>query len=306
MVVVGEAGYDSAGNEHAFRWTEETGMVDLGTLPGRIESFAYGVSGDGSVIVGHCQRGGPYRAFRWTQAGGMQSVNDWLGVPISTVAFKSAYGVSANGNAVVGQMPNNHAIIARGKTSVPGAPTEVKATAGDAQATVSFKPPASDGGSPIKSYTATSSPGSKKATGTSSPIVVTGLTNGTAYTFTVKATNAMGTSPASTKSNQVTPKVPASITFTSPNGGQSWKAGTTHSISWNYTGNPGTTVMIELLKGTSSSVIKLSNSTGSSGKGTYSWTIPTEQAPGSNYKVRVTSRTKPSCKDASNSNFTIR
>ena len=94
-------------------------------------------------------------------------------------------------------------------STVPGAPRGVKATAGDAQAKVSFKPPASDGGSPITSYTVTSKPQSIKADGTSSPIVVTGLTNGTAYTFKVKATNAVGTGPASIKSNTVTPaKVP--------------------------------------------------------------------------------------------------
>ena len=43
--------------------------------------------------------------------------------------------------------------------TVPGAPTGVSAVAGDAQATVSFSAPVSNGGSPITSYTVTSSPG---------------------------------------------------------------------------------------------------------------------------------------------------
>ena len=89
--------------------------------------------------------------------------------------------------------------------TVPGAPTGVTATAGNAQATVSFTAPASDGGSPVTSYTVTSSPGGIKKTGASSPITVMGLTNGTVYTFTVKAKNAKGIGPASVPSNSVTP-----------------------------------------------------------------------------------------------------
>lgn len=95
-------------------------------------------------------------------------------------------------------------------TTAPDAPTIGTATAGNAEATVTFTPPASSGGSTITGYTVTSSPGNITATGTASPITVTGLTNGTPYTFTVTATNAIGTSLASSASNSVTPAVPAS------------------------------------------------------------------------------------------------
>jgi hypothetical protein len=87
--------------------------------------------------------------------------------------------------------------------TVPNAPTAVSATAGNQQATVSFIAPA-NGGSPITSYTVRSSPGNRTATG-SSPITITGLTNGTPYTFTVVATNSVGNSVASSASTPVTP-----------------------------------------------------------------------------------------------------
>ena len=99
---------------------------------------------------------------------------------------------------------------------VPGAPTIGTATAGDQQATVTFTAPASSGGSAISGYTATSSPGGIVGTCAASPCTVTGLVNGTAYTFTVTATNGIGTGSASAASNAVTPKGNQSINFANP------------------------------------------------------------------------------------------
>jgi len=91
---------------------------------------------------------------------------------------------------------------------LPGAPTIGTATpTGFTTANVEYTAPSSDGGSTILSYTATSSPGS--ITGTlsqagSGTISVTGLTTGTSYTFTVTATNAVGTGSPSASSNSIT------------------------------------------------------------------------------------------------------
>lgn len=90
-------------------------------------------------------------------------------------------------------------------TSAPDAPTIGTAVALNAGANVHFTAPADNGGIAITEYTVTSSPGGITATGQGSPIHVPGLTNNTAYTFTVTATNSVGTSPASAASNSVTP-----------------------------------------------------------------------------------------------------
>lgn len=94
-------------------------------------------------------------------------------------------------------------------------------------ATVTFTP---DARNAATSYTVTSSPGGFTATGSSSPLTVTGLQSGVAYTFTVTATNSYGTSAASSASSSVTattvPATPAAPTATSP-------AGATYdTVSW--------------------------------------------------------------------------
>ena len=99
---------------------------------------------------------------------------------------------------------------------VPGAPTACTATVDSGGVTVNFTAPASSGGADIISYTVTASPGGKTATGTESPITVTGLTSGTTYTFTVTAKNSVGTGPSSSASNAVTPTTSQTITFSNP------------------------------------------------------------------------------------------
>lgn len=90
--------------------------------------------------------------------------------------------------------------------SAPGAPTNVSASPGDGQATVTWSAPADDGNSAITQYTVTSSPGAITATTNgATSTTMRGLTNGTAYTFKVKATNAVGDSPYSASSTAITP-----------------------------------------------------------------------------------------------------
>jgi hypothetical protein len=115
----------------------------------------------------------------------------------------------------------------------PGAPANVSAIGGNGQATVSWSAPASNGGSPITGYTVTAFAQPSNAAvlpatpASASPVTVTGLQNGTPYTFSVVATNAQGPGQ-STTSNQVTPATapPARMTVSlyvpTSNNGQPW------------------------------------------------------------------------------------
>lgn len=86
-------------------------------------------------------------------------------------------------------------------SAVPTAPTIGSPTAGAGIASIAFTGTANAG-----SYTATSSPGGLTGTAFASPVVVNGLTNGTAYTFTVKGNNGYGASTASSATSSVTPQ----------------------------------------------------------------------------------------------------
>ena len=107
-------------------------------------------------------------------------------------------------------MATNRTSPKKGKVvDIPDATITIgTATNGAEQASIAFTvatTPATGG--PVQRYTAISNPGSITRSATSSPIVVTGLTAGTAYTFQVAATNATGSGVYSSASNSVTPTV---------------------------------------------------------------------------------------------------
>ncbi|MEK4664661.1 S-layer homology domain-containing protein [Priestia sp. FSL H7-0729] len=125
--------------------------------------------------------------------------------------------------------------------AVASAPTGVTAIAGNGQATVSFNPPADQGGSVITGYEVTVSPGNSIVTGVGSPIVVTGLTNGTSYTFTVRAINASGKSESSLPSNATTPVAPTSTEGNTGNSGGSTGGGNSTPAQPPGSGTPAPT-----------------------------------------------------------------
>ena len=81
---------------------------------------------------------------------------------------------------------------------------------------------------------------------------------------------------------------------------------TSHAITWSYTGSPGLTVKIVLLKaGPKVSTLAASAPVGSSGKGSYTWLVPSTLASASDYSISVQSISQPAVKDVSNANFKI-
>ena len=128
--------------------------------------------------------------------------------------------------------------------------------------------------------------------GTSS--AVTGLSEGKTYYYRVRAVNESGTGASS--NYQSVPLVPpTTISITSPAGGASLTGTGSCSITWTYTGNPGT-VKIELYEGASKvSTISGAAAGGKNETGSYSWTIPGNLQTGSDYHIKISSTTVSSC-----------
>ena len=142
--------------------------------------------------------------------------------------------------------------------TIPSAPTSVSAALGNAQAVITWQEPASNGGSAITGYTVTSSPTVAAPADCTNinalTCTFTGLTNGTAYTFTVAAINIAGESPASSPSSAITPRtVPGAPTnvVTTPEDTQvilTWSAPTSDGGSaitgYSVTSSPAVTAPV--------------------------------------------------------------
>ena len=232
-----------------------SGAVTPATLPGaptNIGAFAgngqatvsWGAptSDGGSAINGYTATSNP-GSLTCTSGGSLNCV-------VGGLTNGTQYTFTVAATNAIGTGPPSAPSSAVTPASVPGAPTNVSAVAGNASATVSWSAPASDGGSAINGYTVTSNPGSLSCGTTGTPsCVVSGLTNGVGYTFTVTATNTFGSGPPSVPSTSVTPATipgaPASVSATAGNASATvdWSAPTSDGgsaiIDYTATSNPG-------------------------------------------------------------------
>jgi len=211
----GVANYNSPANAYSFNtWNNITVTKAAGA------STPYNIYKNGDLLASSANGTMPENVMRNYAWMGRSSAgtDGWFGgkfdnVTLSKVArsvdfVRLSYQNQRAVNAVVNIGPYEYA------ATVPGNPSGVTAVAGNAEATVSWTAPTSNGGAAITGYKAMAVADTSKACTTTGALtcVVTGLTNGSAYTFVVKASNSVGTGNVSLASDTVRPSALAGFT----------------------------------------------------------------------------------------------
>ncbi|MBI3969634.1 MAG: fibronectin type III domain-containing protein, partial [Chloroflexi bacterium] len=188
-----------------------TGRLSLGSVPPGAPAGITALRGNGQVTVSWSapaiDGGSPITGYTVQASNGQSAV---VGGAVTTTIVSgltngTAYSFTVQATNAEGAGFVSASSISVTPATVPGAPVDVVAVRRNSEATVTWSPPASNGGSPVTLYAVASS-GGQAVTTASTTTIVTGLSNGTAYSFTVTATNDVGTGPASTASNEVTPR----------------------------------------------------------------------------------------------------
>jgi outer membrane protein assembly factor BamB len=220
-------------------WSQ-TGDDGLDTSPIEVNGVVYEGSSTGQL-------------YGYSAETGQQLWSDDIGTPLNPNPFgnyqDSAWSLSEGDDLLAVPAGDTLTVFDQSGTP-PNAPSGVSATGGQGQADVNWTVPA-DNGNPITDFTITPSIGGVAGTpfvvpagGPSQPgvvagaedsLAVTGLTNGTTYTFTVSADSVGGASAASAASGAVTPGVPLSSGGGAPTPPTTDAAATTNGPGIGYT-----------------------------------------------------------------------
>ena len=190
----------ASGNALAFAPAAPTNVAAVAGDGQATVSWTPPLDNGGSVITGYTVTANP---------GGQQATVTGTTATFAYLTNGTPYTFTVTARNSVGDSPASVAstpVTPNPPPTTPAAPTAVAAIAGNGTASVTWTAPADTGGSPITQYTVRAEPGGRTATTTgATTATVAGLTNGTAYAFTVTASSVAGTSLPSEPSNLVTP-----------------------------------------------------------------------------------------------------
>lgn len=204
-----------------------------------------------------------------------------LTTTISGLANQTNYNFTIYAVNVLGN--SGPASVSANTPTVPTAPLNASATPGVRQATVSWQTPSSNGGTAITGYTVTYN-GNTINLGNILSTIITGLANGTTYTFSVYAINVIGSSAAATTSTITLdiPSIPTGLSSRPGNGSV--------SLSWNPSSSNGGSVTYYISwPGASDSTTATSyTANGLTNGSSYTFTIYAANAVGNSGSASVT------------------
>ena len=211
-------------------------------------------------------------------------------VPLSGTAIEPVAITLVSPNGAENWEPGSTQTIQWQFTGKPGMFVEIQLLKGDIRVrTICSKAPIGDDG-----Y------------GSYSWLIPEKMSSGADYRIKISTLRNAMSADMSDKGFTITaPPVPT-ISLIIPNGGENWQRGTTQTIQWGCTGNPGPYVRLQLLR--EAGVIRTITRKTASGDnmvGTFNWRIPATLSPGGAYRVRITSMSNASSQDESSGSFTI-